>query len=452
MADKVKKFFEKKKSDLKFKKAGPGHKLSDSGASSSGVGRGRVEVVQRVERGEQTEAEKAAAAAALARFGGGNSQPMVNRSHLSIQAEARKQIERERQAELAAQAEALARGSPGLERRGAEPVVNILEAAPVLAVSGVYFKCPLIGEEVLSRDEWMVKIKEFLYASLEDEQDSGLTACLIIRTINQEQDKVNQCVDTLLKYLKNILDHPDEEKYRKIRLSNRIFQERVSSVEGAREFLRAAGFQEEEIEGEQYLVYGDASEGLDFEVLMDALSSCEPVPLEVDRNPRVLRAAGLTCAPSLPVSFYERAPGELKREQAEKSEKLELEMTLRTKAMRERDEERGREHRQYKYCIVRVKFPDNLILQGTFSVSEPFSSVYSFVLDSIHPNLANFTLSLSGLKFSTGDNDRTLAELNLIPASILNFHCNSSVRPEKPPEAGDSLYLKPEVSILLSDS
>ncbi|KAL1448941.1 hypothetical protein WDU94_000190 [Cyamophila willieti] len=149
MADQIKKFFNKKKSDLKFKKAGPGYKLSDNSASGSNVGRGRVEVVHRVERGEQTEAEKAAAAAALARFGGGSSQPMVNRSHLSIQAQARKQIEQERQEELAA-AQALARGSPGLERR-AEPVVTTLEAAPVLAVNGVYFKCPLIGEEVLSK-------------------------------------------------------------------------------------------------------------------------------------------------------------------------------------------------------------------------------------------------------------------------------------------------------------
>lgn len=34
---------------------------------------------------------------------------------------------------------------------------------------------------------------------------------------------------------------------------------------------------------------------------------------------------------------------------------------LRTKAMRER--EAARDLRRYKFCIIRVKFPDNIILQ-----------------------------------------------------------------------------------------
>jgi hypothetical protein len=44
---------------------------------------------------------------------------------------------------------------------------------------------------VLSKEDWMEKIREFLYASLEDEQEAGLTACLIIRTLNSESDKVS---------------------------------------------------------------------------------------------------------------------------------------------------------------------------------------------------------------------------------------------------------------------
>ncbi|XP_008482092.1 UBX domain-containing protein 6-like, partial [Diaphorina citri] len=355
MAEKIKNFLSKKKSDLKFKKAGPGHKLSESSSTSGVVQR---PVVHRVERGEQTEAEKAAAAAALARFGGqGANSGGLKTSQMSIQAQARKQIERERQEELARQISA----SPVVERR--EPVVTTLEAAPVLAVNGVYFKCPLIGDEVLSKEEWMEKIREFLYASLEDEQEAGLTACLIIRTLNLESDKVDLCIETILKYLKNILQNPGEEKYRKIRLSNRIFQERVACMEGALEFLRACGFQELELDGEAYLVFSEENrEGaMDLEVLMDALHSCEPLALSVDRNARVLASTSqaATCSISLPPEFFHRAPDELKREQRERSEKMELEMTLRTKAMRERDEERGREVRNYKFCIVRVKFPDN---------------------------------------------------------------------------------------------
>lgn len=35
--------------------------------------------------------------------------------------------------------------------------------------------------------------------------------------------QVEVCVETLCKYLENIVTHPEEEKYQKIRLSNRWF-------------------------------------------------------------------------------------------------------------------------------------------------------------------------------------------------------------------------------------
>lgn len=41
------------------------------------------------------------------------------------------------------------------------------------------------------------------------------------------------------------MNNPDEEKYRKIRLSNRIFQEKVAGMEGVMEFLEAAGFSQQ---------------------------------------------------------------------------------------------------------------------------------------------------------------------------------------------------------------
>lgn len=54
--------------------------------------------------------------------------------------------------------------------------------------------------------------------------------------------QVAQCVDTLCKYLQNIIQNPTEEKFRKIRMSNRIYQDRVAPLEGTQDFLIAAGF------------------------------------------------------------------------------------------------------------------------------------------------------------------------------------------------------------------
>lgn len=55
-------------------------------------------------------------------------------------------------------------------------------------------------------------------------------------------NQVNNCVATIQKYLDNIIRNPDDEKYHRIKLSNRVFQEKVLPLEGTTEFLEAAGF------------------------------------------------------------------------------------------------------------------------------------------------------------------------------------------------------------------
>jgi UBX domain-containing protein 6 len=48
--------------------------------------------------------------------------------------------------------------------------------------------CWWTGPDILTREEWNKKIKEFLYEQLEEER--GLTACLIIHTCNKNREKV----------------------------------------------------------------------------------------------------------------------------------------------------------------------------------------------------------------------------------------------------------------------
>ena len=121
---------------------------------------------------------------------------------------------------------------------GEKPVI---ELDGPRACSGVYFTCPLIGPEILPKEEMKAKIKKFLYDQAEEEP--GLTSCLIIHTFTSDMEKVQTCVDTLCKYLDNILQNPTDEKYRKIRTGNKAFQERVACVEGADLFLRSVGFE-----------------------------------------------------------------------------------------------------------------------------------------------------------------------------------------------------------------
>ncbi|KAJ1695144.1 hypothetical protein LUZ63_011842 [Rhynchospora breviuscula] len=74
------------------------------------------------------------------------------------------------------------------------------------------------------------------------------------RNNKDENAKVQRAFQTLLKIVGNIAKYPYEDKYRRIRLSNRIFSERVGIFAGAIEFLELCGFEKAEEGEEQYLL------------------------------------------------------------------------------------------------------------------------------------------------------------------------------------------------------
>ncbi|NP_001308771.1 UBX domain-containing protein [Solanum lycopersicum] len=68
-----------------------------------------------------------------------------------------------------------------------------------------------------------------------------------LRTIQQnsmdDAAKVMQAFNSLRMFVRNIATNPDEEKYRKIRISNTAFQARVGHLRGGIEFLEVCGFE-----------------------------------------------------------------------------------------------------------------------------------------------------------------------------------------------------------------
>lgn len=81
MADKIKKFFQKKKADAKFKLAGPGHRLSKSSISNQSAVKKETPVVKRSGLSEES---KIAAEAALARLQQKRDNPAFNTSLAAI--------------------------------------------------------------------------------------------------------------------------------------------------------------------------------------------------------------------------------------------------------------------------------------------------------------------------------------------------------------------------------
>lgn len=61
-----------------------------------------------------------------------------------------------------------------------------------------------------------------------------------------EDARVKKAFQTLFTYAGNVVKNPDEEKFRKIRLSNQTFQDRVGGLKGGIEFLVLCGFEKSE--------------------------------------------------------------------------------------------------------------------------------------------------------------------------------------------------------------
>ncbi|CAG0923023.1 unnamed protein product [Notodromas monacha] len=364
----------------------------------------------------QTESQRAAALAAVARLDKQGQQASPQWSKTYIKAEAKKLIEDGMQ-------------SITLEGAGSGPAVVDLEAPSMLAATGVYFKCPLIGPEVLPKDAMVERIRSFLYEQLEEEP--ALTAVLIIFSLNGNQTKVEVCVATLRKYLENILSHPEDPKFRKIRKSNRVFQERVKPLEGADTFLEAAGFENstetlEDGATEDFYVFPQTADSSTFETLIDALGNAEPIKPELDRGLRVLQPSKASENMNLPLDFFLLTPEELRMEVKQREDVLDKLTQLRTKSMRERDQ--IVEKRQYKYALIRVKFPDGVLLQGTFGVYEKIPAVVEFVQENIADDQSAFkltafagTLNIDCVPGTDIRNQKTLIEAKLVPATILNF-------------------------------
>lgn len=123
MAEKIKKFFAKKKTDAKFKLAGPGHRLNESSTAIVGPSKQKQSYVAKPS--VPTDAKIHAAEAALARMGNQNkTSAAFNTSLAAIQAQVRRELDAEKK--NATETVPVAR-----------PMPSNIEASPHLAVKGI---------------------------------------------------------------------------------------------------------------------------------------------------------------------------------------------------------------------------------------------------------------------------------------------------------------------------
>lgn len=98
---------------------------------------------------------------------------------------------------------------------------------------------------------------------------------------------------------------------------------------------------------------------------------------------------------------------------------------LMTQAMREKLMKE--KEIKYKFTLIRIRFPDNIILQGTFSVLETFEEVFKFVKEHlINEAVPFYLITATREKLFETEFDKTLEALRLVPAVILTFFWDTS--------------------------
>lgn len=135
---------------------------------------------------------------------------------------------------------------------------------------------------------------------------------------------MEDCIKLLVTCAENIIKNRDEEKYRKIRLTNKTFIEKVLTIKGATEFLESIGFVKKNIvyqgQEEDFLVFPeDCLDNLALvQSIVDDLQSAERIQLVLDRNVQVLLPSQALKNVSLLQEFFVMSPTEIKAEQQKK--------------------------------------------------------------------------------------------------------------------------------------
>ncbi|XP_061093896.1 UBX domain-containing protein 6-like [Conger conger] len=432
----MKKFFEDIKKDMKFKSAGPGKKLTDDDSSKAPVARSSAPAKP---RHAPTDGAQKAGAAALARVEQQH-RPRLQTSQDSIRLQVKKELE--------AEASALA-SDQKLATEGSKVPVKDPTA---FSVPGVYFTCPLTGA-TLTKSDRDVHIKEAILMCFEE--DPVEASIMMIHTFNKDREKVKAAVDIISKYLDNVYKNPTEEKYRKIKVRNKVFQEKVNSVDGSREFLQALGFEstalpvegrEDPEDPEEFLVLAeqDPEQLEQLKERQGRLLSGEPIRAKLDRRTQAFRPSPKATCFELPPDFYNRTAEELKREQQLRTEGVERSAMLRTKAMRERDEQK--ERKKYNYTLLRVRLPEGTLLQGTFLARERVSALYQFVREALADDWQPFELVAPGGQKLKEDEEVALNECGLVPMAVVTFSWDAAVQADIAAAGGQRpQLLKPEL-------
>ncbi|GMN38486.1 hypothetical protein TIFTF001_007717 [Ficus carica] len=324
------------------------------------------------------------------------------------------------------------------------------------------FECPICGQSFRTEEEVSEHVESCVNGDSDnnrvenggsndknDSLESDLEACV---GAFLSGELASGSVEVLLKLLSNIVREPENAKFRRIRMGNPKIKEAIVDVTGGVELLEFVGFELKEEDGdlwaamevppeERIRLIKRAIRLLEPQKVQEPerISESKPVasveeeekaePKKIDRQTKVFFSVPESVAAKieLPDSFYNLSLEELKREAELRKKKMADSQLLIPKSYKEKQAKAAK--RRYKRAIIRIQFPDGVVLQGTFNPWEPTSSLYQFVSSALkEPSLEFELLHPVVVKrrvipcFSApGQKPTTLEDEDLVPSALIKF-------------------------------
>ncbi|KAI3730680.1 hypothetical protein L1987_61853 [Smallanthus sonchifolius] len=313
------------------------------------------------------------------------------------------------------------------------------------------FECPVCSrvfgseEEVSGHVESCLSDNEIESQSRTErvETQSELDICVGAYVSGKPSDG---SVEIVLKLLKNIVKEPENVKFRRIRLGNPKIKEAIADVAGGLDLLECVGFELKEENGEMWAVMEDASSEK-IKLIKQAVYLLEPEPpknenvapttapakveeqMEVKKVERQIRvffsvSESVAAKIELPDSFYKLSIDEVKKEAELRRKKLAESQLLVPKSYKEKQAKASR--KRHVKTVIRIQFPDGVVLQAFFSPREPTTALYEFVSSSLKdPSLEFELLHPVVIKRRVipnfGERVVTLEDEDLVPSALIKF-------------------------------
>ncbi|XP_033219126.1 plant UBX domain-containing protein 2 isoform X2 [Belonocnema kinseyi] len=163
-----------------------------------------------------------------------------------------------------------------------------------------------------------------------------------------------------------------------------------------------------------------------------------------ERNALVFNQAGAKAIPreELPDSFFDLTVEDAKvlLRDARKTRNRMEESQLLTESQRQLDIDKKTFNQLHKYqrAIIRIQFPDQLVLQGLFEPLETVQSIKDFVKNYLQNPEKDFTLYMTPPRKDLNPNLR-LSDENLIPSSVIHYSGPSLLKSELKEKMTDPL-------------